>query len=301
MEIVRLHLRQERETIIGRWDLIIAHPPCTYLSNAGARWLYAGGVLNKERYRKGLEGKKLFMRIYNADCDKICIENPIPSKIYRLPEKSQIIEPYMFGHKATKKTCLWLKGLPDLQETNNVGRPEKVYVQKRDGTWRTDCWTISQRGKNGKNRQAIRSETFPGIANAMAHQWGGNMYNHKKVKHRPRTVNSLNIDKGIPCSDLELFFLLVQELLKEKKAAGEKGKKFSQDDKLSYKKAQGILFDLHSYFALKGCFSFGPCETCSRFGNAVSTTGIIGECKGQERHCFETCSEHSVEGGGFGL
>lgn len=153
--------------IPGKWDLIIAHPPCTYLSNAGARWLYAGGKLNADRYQKGLDGKAFFMKFYDADCERIAIENPVPSTVYELPKYSQTIEPYQFGHTATKKTCLWLKGLPLLMETNNVGRPEKIYFQKKDGSWRTTCWEMNQRGDRAKSR----SKTFPGIAKAMADQW----------------------------------------------------------------------------------------------------------------------------------
>lgn len=158
-------------TISGKWDMIIAHPPCTYLTNAGARWLYKGGKLNIERYNRGLEAKKFFESFLNADCDRIAIENPVPSKIYGLPEYSQIIEPYQFGHNVTKKTCLWLKGLPKLIETNNIGRPGKKYFQKKDGSWRTNCWTMEQ----SKDRAKRRSKTFPGIAKAMAEQWAGNI------------------------------------------------------------------------------------------------------------------------------
>ena len=96
--------------IDGKWDLIIAHPPCTYLSNAGARHLWKGHKLNKERYAKGLQAKEFFLKFINADCDRICVENPIPSKIYELPANSQIIQPYEYGHPYTKRTCLWLKG-----------------------------------------------------------------------------------------------------------------------------------------------------------------------------------------------
>ena len=154
--------------IDGKWDLIIAHPPCTYLSNAGARWLYAGGKLNNERFEKGLKAKEFFLHFYNADCGKIAIENPVASSVYDLPKYTQIIEPYYFGHNATKKTCLWLKNLPELKETNNVGRPEKVYFMQRNGNVRTTCWEMQQKG----NRAKERSKTFPGIAKAMAEQWG---------------------------------------------------------------------------------------------------------------------------------
>lgn len=90
-------------SIDGKWDLIIAHPPCTYLSNAGARWLYSGGELNEERYRKGIDGKKFFMSMLNADCPRIAVENPIPSSIYDLPQYTQIIQPYQFGEPWSKK------------------------------------------------------------------------------------------------------------------------------------------------------------------------------------------------------
>ena len=94
------------------WDLMIAHPPCTYLSNAGARFLYPEGKLNTDRLKLGLEAKDFFMSLYNAPIEKICIENPIPSKVFELPEYTQTIQPYYFGDMVQKKTCLWLKNLP---------------------------------------------------------------------------------------------------------------------------------------------------------------------------------------------
>lgn len=151
-----------KHKIDGKWDLIIAHPPCTYLSNAGARFLYPKGVLNKERLQKGLIAKNFFISFYNADCDKICIENPIPSKIYSLPQYTQIIQPYEFGHPYSKKTCLWLKGLQILKPTNIVPEDERQST-KIAGNWFN---------KGGKNRQRNRAKTFPGIAKAMAEQWG---------------------------------------------------------------------------------------------------------------------------------
>ena len=150
--------------------LIIAHPPCTYLSNAGARWLYAGGVLNAERYQKGLDGKEFFMAFYNADCDKICIENPIPSSIYNLPEYTQVIQPYEHGEPWSKKTCLWLKGLPELTPTEIVA-DHKPYCSSGSysGTHDPKYKGASRKGGSAKSR----SKTFPGIAKAMAEQWGG--------------------------------------------------------------------------------------------------------------------------------
>lgn len=152
-----------------RWDLIIAHPPCTYLSNAGARWLYAGGKLNEERYAKGLDGKKFFMAMLNADCPRIAVENPIPSSIYGLPEYTQIIQPYQFGEPWSKKTCLWLKGLEPLQPTEIVA-DYKPYCTSGSysGTHDPKYSGASRKGGSAKSR----SKTFEGIARAMAEQWG---------------------------------------------------------------------------------------------------------------------------------
>ena len=95
------------ELLKMKWDMIIAFPPCTYLTNAGARHLYKGHKLNEERYQKGLEAKEFFLKFYNADCPKIAIENPTPSRIYELPEKTQVIQPYEYGHPFTKRTPLY--------------------------------------------------------------------------------------------------------------------------------------------------------------------------------------------------
>lgn len=157
--------------ISGKWDLIIAHPPCTYLSNAGACRLYPRkGQLDQERYKKGLQAKAFFMKLYNADCEHICVENPIPSKVFEMPPYTQIIQPYEYGHPYSKKTCLWIKGLPKLQPTNVLSE-YKPYVS---------CGTSKNKGnkeKAGFSRAGgaakIRSKTFKGIALAMAQQWGG--------------------------------------------------------------------------------------------------------------------------------
>lgn len=159
--------------IPDKWDLIIAHPPCTYLSNAGACRLYPRkGQLNRERYHKGLEAKKFFIQILNADCDKMCVENPIPSTIYELPRYTQTIQPYEFGHPYSKKTCLWLKCLPKLQPTNIV-EDYSPYLPSGTSRKQVDKYGACECEKGGKNRQKNRSKTFEGIAQAMAEQWGG--------------------------------------------------------------------------------------------------------------------------------
>lgn len=154
---------------LDKWDLIIAHPPCTYLSNAGAARLYPQkGLICAKRLMKGFEAKKFFMSFFNADCEKICIENPIPSTVYDLPPYTQIIQPYEHGHPYSKKTCLWLKGLKKIEPTNIV-KPMCSWVSggSKDGKGnkRVNCGTSFRDSKT-------RSKTFPGIAKAMAEQWG---------------------------------------------------------------------------------------------------------------------------------
>lgn len=161
--------------ITGKWDLIIAHPPCTYLTSAGACRLMPKGKLDKKRLESGIAAKEFFLKFYYADCDKICIENPAPMKIYSLPPYSQIIQPYMFGENVTKRTCLWLKNLEPLIATNDLGRPETDTYIRKNGEIGYKCWT--QQLSSGKSR----SKTFPGIAQAMAKQWCGNA--ERQVKY----------------------------------------------------------------------------------------------------------------------
>lgn len=150
-----------------RWDMIIAFPPCTYLSNAGACRLYPQkGMLDIERYNKGLAAKEFFLKILNADCPRIAVENPVSIRIFEMPPHTQEIQPYMFGHPYTKKTRLWLKGLPLLQPTNIV-EPIGPYVPAGTGRKDRKKYGAAIRGDDAKNR----SKTFPGIAKAMAEQW----------------------------------------------------------------------------------------------------------------------------------
>lgn len=154
-----------------KWDLLIAHPPCTYLTVTGNRWFNVKKYGDKaiERMEKRKEAAKFFMTFANADCEHIAIENPVGyiSSYWRKP--NQIIQPWMFGDAAEKRTCLWTKGLPILIETDVVLPPPRVYFYsgKSMPKWYADAWGMSK-----EERAKIRSKTFPGIAKAMATQWG---------------------------------------------------------------------------------------------------------------------------------
>lgn len=163
------HLQQDvTELLKQQWDMIIAFPPCTYLSNAGACRLYpTKGNIDPVRFQKGLEAKAFFMQFLNADCERIAVENPVPSTVFKMPPHTQEIQPYMFGHPHTKKTRLWLKGLPKLVATDTV-EPEGPYVPSGTGRKDRTKYGAAKRGEDAKNR----SKTFHGIAKAMAEQWG---------------------------------------------------------------------------------------------------------------------------------
>lgn len=155
---------------ISRWDLLIAHPPCTYLTIAGNKWFkseFADRFPDRQKQRK--EAVDFFMAIANADCDKIAIENPagVMSSQWRKPD--QYIEPYMFGDPEKKKTGLWLKGLPLLKPTNIV---KPVIIHCKSGA-NEPRWHMETMNLPKEERSRIRSQTFPGIAEAMAEQWGG--------------------------------------------------------------------------------------------------------------------------------
>ena len=157
------------------WDLMIAHPPCTYLAVSGARWLYnKDGTPNEERMQNRDNAMHFVMQLAHAPIDYIAIENPVSqiSSLWRKPD--QIIQPYMFGDEASKKTCLWTKNLPDLEPTNVVGKGEfKEWVDKNGKTKRQPKWyydALSQ-ARNAEERRTLRSKTFEGIAVAMAVQW----------------------------------------------------------------------------------------------------------------------------------
>lgn len=161
----------EHHSFVGKWDLIIAHPPCTFLTVTGNRWFNVERYGEKaiQRHKDREDAVAFFMLFANADCEKIVIENPVGvmSSVWRKPD--QIVQPYMFGDGAEKMTCLWLKGVQPLTKTNEVDPPARVKFDsgKTMPKWYADCWHLPK-----EERSKIRSQTFPGIAKAMADQWG---------------------------------------------------------------------------------------------------------------------------------
>ena len=166
-----------KHIIDGKWDLLIAHPPCTYLTVTGNRWF------NEERYgdiarkRKELrrEAAEFFMACWNADCDNVVIENPIGymSTYFRKP--NQIIHPYYFAEKEDdencerKATCLWIRGVEPLKYQIKY-KPRIIIYQNGNGT--DSQWHMETMNLSPIERAKVRSKTFPGIAKAMAEQWG---------------------------------------------------------------------------------------------------------------------------------
>jgi len=160
------HLQQDVLPLLQQdWDMIIAFPPCTHLANSGARWFE-----QKRKDGRQQQAIDFFMQFVNAKCEKIAIENPVGiiSSIYKKP--TQIIQPYQFGDEFQKTTCLWLKGLPKLQHTKIVSKGEMITYKsgKKMSKWYADAFK-----SDAKERAKLRSKTFPGIAKAMAEQWGG--------------------------------------------------------------------------------------------------------------------------------
>lgn len=157
--------------VTGAWDLIIAHPPCTYLTVTGNRWfnIERYGEKAVQRHKDRADAIQFFMAIANADCDRIAIENPVGVMSTEWRKADQIIQPYMFGDAFEKKTCLWLKGLEPLKPTNQVSPPprKKFDSGKTMPQWYADMWHLPK-----EERSRLRSQTFLGIARAMAEQWG---------------------------------------------------------------------------------------------------------------------------------
>ena len=160
-----------RHEIQGKWDMIIAFPPCTYLTVTGNRWFnvekYGEKAIKRLEDRK--DGIKFFLAFATANCDKIAIENPVGVMSTEWRKPDQIINPFMFGDPFEKKTCLWLKGLPLLEATKIVDVPPRVKYKsgKTMPSWYAEAIRLPK-----EERSRVRSKTFPGIAKAMATQWG---------------------------------------------------------------------------------------------------------------------------------
>ena len=163
------------EAYLNDYDLMIAHPPCTYLAVSGARWLYnKDGSRNEERYENQAEALDFVQQLMNAPIEHIAIENPISVISSHIRKPDQIVHPYMFGDKASKSTCLWLKNIPKLIPTDIVEKGEFVEwigkngKKKRQAKWYYDA--LAQ-AKTPEQRRTLRSKTFQGMADAIADQW----------------------------------------------------------------------------------------------------------------------------------
>ena len=167
------HLQQDVLPLLEeKWDMIIAFPPCTYLTGASACRMYpTKGVVDPQRLQKAREARAFFLTILQSDCPCIAIENPRPLRIVALPPESQRIQPWQFGDAYTKLTYLWLKNLPPLVPTHNLESEAVPFV----------CAGVldskgNRRKRIGTKHSALeRSKTFPGIAKAMAEQWAGTL------------------------------------------------------------------------------------------------------------------------------
>lgn len=157
---------------LKQWDLMVAHPPCTFLSVSGAKHLYnKDGSINQERAANRDEALDFVRKLMNCPIPRIAIENPVSVISSKIRKPDQIVQPYMFGDEATKTTCLWLKNLPKLQPTKIVGKGERVVFKsgKSHPAWYAEAL---DKAKTPAERRTLRSKTFEGIAKAIAYQWG---------------------------------------------------------------------------------------------------------------------------------
>lgn len=162
----------EKHNINTKWDMIIAFPPCTHLACTG-QWAYTKGYKDPSLKEQGAD---FFMKMINADCERIAVENPIGIMSTRYRKPDQIIQPYMFGDEAQKSTCLWLKNLPLLKPTKIVSSgKKKEWVNAKGQKKAYPKWMFDAliKAKTKEERSKLRSKTFKGIAKAMAEQWGG--------------------------------------------------------------------------------------------------------------------------------
>jgi hypothetical protein len=170
------HIQADVFTIINQgWDLMIAHPPCTYLSVSGARHLYnKDKSKNLERWENQKIALDFVQKLMDCPIPRIAIENPVSVISTKIRKPDQIIQPYMFGDEATKTTCIWLKNLPKLEATKMVGKGERTVFKsgKSHPKWYADALANA---KTPAERRTLRSKTFQGIARAMADQWTKNL------------------------------------------------------------------------------------------------------------------------------
>lgn len=156
------------EAYSGKYDMMIAHPPCTFISKAGARWMYpTAGNLCQSRFNKSQEAKAFFMKLLNAPIKHIAVENPTPLRVVGLPPHTQAIQPYEYGHPYSKRTLLWLKNLKPLQPTEIIDKYAPYLPSNTGGKKRGQSYN---RGISKSAKES--SKTFQGIADAMAAQWG---------------------------------------------------------------------------------------------------------------------------------
>ena len=204
--------------ISGKWDMIIAFPPCTYLTVTGNRWFnyekYGDKAIQRMLDRN--DAIKFFMTITSADCDKIAIENPVGIMSTRWRKPDQIIQPYEFGDAYEKRTCLWLKGLPKLISTKIVDIPDRIQFKsgKTMAKWYVEAGNLSK-----EQRALVRSKTFPGIAKAMAEQWGNCSKTCKRYEaitnpewHHVSLATLANLDFGMLDKKRQVYLKVYREL-----------------------------------------------------------------------------------------
>lgn len=183
------HIKADVRTILDDgWDLMIAHPPCTYLCNSGVRWLYE----KQDRWQKMIEGAVFFRNLLTADIPHIAVENPVMHKYARQVigrSHDQSIQPYEFGHPESKRTCFWLRNLPELQPTEVLAEPE-------GGVWENQ--TPSGQNKLGPSddRWKERSRFYEGIAEAMAEQWGAYLRNNATPVEPTSSPTQITLNGG---------------------------------------------------------------------------------------------------------
>ena len=173
---------EDKILLKNNWDIMIAHPPCTYLAVSGAKWFYHPDDKHlpiefrrphprfPDRSQNREYAINFFVALANAPIEKIAIENPIGIISTRFRKPDQVVQPFMFGDEARKTTCIWLKNLPKLKPTNMVGEGERIYFKsgKSQPKWYSDALVKS---KSNEERRTMRSKTFSGLAKAMALQW----------------------------------------------------------------------------------------------------------------------------------